>query len=235
MPEGVKAVLLDIEGTTTSLSYVHDVLYPYAGRRMREACGRASSDPRIAEAVRLLRLDYETEAGRGDATLPPFENGASFALWLMERDRKATGLKALQGLIWEAGYKEGRLKAHLFEDVPGALEAWKEAGVRVRIFSSGSVLAQRLLFSHTEWGDLSRFIEGYHDRRTGPKREAASYREIARQFGLEPAQVLFLSDVRGELDAARQAGMATGMTVRPGNGPQDPGPHPVRSSLLGSL
>jgi len=224
LPAGVGAVLLDIEGTTTPLSFVRDVLFPYARARLEAACARAATDPRVARALATLRREHAHETG-GDA--PAFGTGAPYAAWLMEQDRKSTGLKELQGLIWEAGYVDGTLSASLFADVPAALASWRRAGVRLGVFSSGSVHAQRLLFAHTDHGDLTGCFELWADTTTGPKREAASYAAVAARFGLEPERILFLSDVVAELDAARAAGLATALLTRPGNPPVDPGPHAV--------
>jgi enolase-phosphatase E1 len=231
LPEGVRAVLTDIEGTTTPLSFVADVLFPFAKERLEDACAvSARADPRFADAVRQLRQEHEAEQGSG-ATIPDFGDGSSYARHLMELDRKSTGLKALQGLIWEDGYRTGELKGDVYPDVPEALKSWKEKGIRIRIFSSGSVLAQKLLFGHTAYGDLLPYFEGYHDTTTGPKREARAYAAIAEAFGLPPGEILFLSDVVEELDAAREAGMRTGFFLRPGNKPADPGGHPTYSSF----
>jgi enolase-phosphatase E1 len=224
LPEGVRAVLTDIEGTTTPLSFVADVLFPFAKERLEDAC--ASEDSRFIEAVRQLKQEHEAERGSGD-----FGNGAPYARHLMELDRKSTGLKALQGLIWEDGYRTGRLQGDIYPDVAEALKAWKEKGIRVRIFSSGSVLAQKLLFGHTPYGDLLPYFEGYHDTTTGPKREARAYTAIAEAFDLPPGEILFLSDVVEELDAAREAGLRTGLFLRPGNKPADPGGHPAYRSF----
>ncbi len=234
LPHGVQAVLTDVEGTTTSISFVYDVLFPYAEARLEEAC--ASPGPEIAGAVERLRSEYEEDIRQGAVVPelgPDFGNGAPYARHLMSLDRKSTGLKALQGLIWDEGYRSGALRSHVFPDVPGALAAWQGAGIRLRVFSSGSVKAQQLLFGHTEYGDLSGLFEGFHDTTTGPKQEAASYRAIAAAFGLPPEAILFLSDVRGELDAAAEAGLLTGMVVRPGNRPADPGAHTVYTSFDG--
>jgi enolase-phosphatase E1 len=228
LPEGVRAVLTDIEGTTTPLSFVADVLFPFAKERLEDAC--ASKDPRFAEAVRQLRQEHEVERGSG-AAIPEFGNGASYARHLMEQDRKSTGLKALQGLIWEDGYRTGELKGEVYPDVPEALRSWKEKGIRLRIFSSGSVLAQKLLFGHTAYGDLLACFEGYHDTTTGPKREARAYTAIAAAYGLPPGEILFLSDIVEELDAAREAGLRTGLFLRPGNKPADSGGHPAYRSF----
>jgi enolase-phosphatase E1 len=230
LPPGVQAVLTDIEGTTTSISFVYDVLFPYAEARLEEYCSKPDPGPELAGVLSRLRSEYEDEIRQG-ASVPGFGNGAPYARHLMSLDRKSTGLKALQGLIWDEGYRTGALRSHVFPDVPGALAAWRDAGARLRVFSSGSVRAQQLLFGHTEYGDLSGLFEGFHDTTTGPKQEAASYRAIAGAFDLPSEAILFLSDVRGELDAAVEAGMLTGMLVRPGNRPADPGSHTVYTSF----
>jgi enolase-phosphatase E1 len=223
----VRAVLTDIEGTTTPLSFVHDVLFPYARRRLDAAC--ASGDPRFAESIRKLREEYDEEGSA--AGLPAFGDGAPYAHWLMDRDRKSTGLKQLQGILWEEGYRSGELRAQVWPDVAAAFRAWKENGIRLRIFSSGSVLAQKLLFGHSDQGDLLPYLEGFHDTTTGPKQEARSYAAIAEAFDLPPADILFLSDVTAELDAAREAGMRTGLFVRPGNRPAEENGHAVHRSF----
>lgn len=229
---GVRAVLTDIEGTTTPLSFVLDVLFPYARRRLDAAC--ASGDARFAESLRLLREEHEAEksANVDDiADLPDFGDGAPYAHWLMDQDRKSTALKMLQGMLWEEGYRSGELKGQVYPDVAAALRTWKERGIRARVFSSGSVLAQKLIFGHSDQGDLLAYFEGFHDTTTGPKQVAASYRAIAEAFALPPGQILFLSDVTAELDAARGAGMPTGLLVRPGNRPADPNGHRVYQSF----
>jgi enolase-phosphatase E1 len=226
LPEGIGAVLVDIEGTTTSISFVYDVLFPYAAARLDEYCSRSDPEPELAEALARLRSEYEEEAGKG-ADLPPFGDGAPYARHLMAEDRKSTGLKLLQGVIWEEGYRTGALRGHVFPDVPPALQAWRAAGVRLRVFSSGSVRAQKLLFGHTEYGDLTPHFEGFHDTTTGPKREGASYAAIAAAYALPAEEILFLSDVREELDAAAAAGMRTGLVMRPGNRPVEAGEHAV--------
>lgn len=225
LPEGIGAVLTDIEGTTTSISFVYDVLFPYAEARLEEQLRRPDPAPELRDAVARLRQEHQEE------NLRDFGDGVAYARRLMALDRKSTGLKALQGLIWDEGYRSGEIRSHVFADVPGALAAWARAGLRLRVFSSGSVKAQKLLFAHTEHGDLSGLFEGFHDTTTGPKQEASSYAAIAEAFGLPSGEILFLSDVTGELDAAAAAGMRTGMLVRPGNRPADPGPHPVYSTF----
>ena len=213
-----RGVLTDIEGTTTPISFVHDVLFPYAEVRLEEACARAVSEPAIATAVEQLKKEHRQEADTGMGSAA-FADGAPYAKWLMAQDRKSTGLKMLQGLIWQAGYFDGSLKAQVYDDVPPMLSAWRQAGLRLRVYSSGSVLAQKLLFGHTNQGDLTPLFEGYHDTTTGPKMVADSYRKIADTYQLEPSGVLFLSDVSAELDAAKEAGMQTALLKRPGNQP----------------
>jgi enolase-phosphatase E1 len=230
LPPGTRAVLTDIEGTTTPLSFVLDVLFPYARRRLDAAC--ASREPRFAEALQRLMQEYEDES---EETLPDFRNGAPYAHWLMDRDRKSTGLKLLQGILWEDGYRTGELEGQVWPDVAEALRTWKEhgtGGIRTRIFSSGSVLAQKLLFGHSDQGDLLPYFEGFHDTTTGPKNSPASYAAIASSFGLPPGEILFLSDVTAELDAARDAGMQTGLLLRPGNKPAEANGHPVYRNFV---
>jgi enolase-phosphatase E1 len=229
LPPGTRAVLTDIEGTTTPLSFVLDVLFPYARRRLDAAC--ASGEPRFTEALRRLRQEHLQEEKTEREPVPDFGNGAPYAHWLMDRDRKSTGLKMLQGILWEDGYRAGELRGQVWPDVADALRTWKERGIRVRIFSSGSVLAQKLLFGHSDQGDLLPWFEGFHDTTTGPKQDPASYAAIADSFGLPPGEILFLSDVTAELDAARTAGLQTGLLLRPGNKPAEANGHPVYKSF----
>jgi enolase-phosphatase E1 len=226
---GVRVVLLDIEGTTTSISFVYDVLFPFARPRVREFL----EGPGGAQDRRALAEEHARE--REGA--PPWEGhvpedvaaAAAYAAWLMDRDRKSTALKALQGRIWEAGYASGALQSHLYPDVRPALERWHAEGRRIAIFSSGSVLAQRLLFAHTPAGDLTPLIAGFFDTATGPKREPESYGRIASALSAEPGAVLFVSDVAEELDAARSAGFRTALCLREGAPPASS--HPVVRSF----
>jgi enolase-phosphatase E1 len=229
------AILTDIEGTTTSIAFVYDVLFPYAAARLERTCARTDPDPDLQEALARLRDEHSGEATRAEDTAddppPPFGDGAPYARWLMAHDRKSTGLKLLQGLIWDEGYVRGEIRGHVYADVPPALAAWQAAGRRLRIFSSGSVRAQKLLFGHTDYGDLTPHFEGFHDTTTGPKQEPAAYTAIAAAFALPPGEILFLSDVTAELDAAARAGCRTGLLVRPGNRPAVAGEHPVYTSF----
>ena len=222
----IRVVLLDIEGTTTPIEFVHHVLFPYARARVRDFLRSHGSDPDVRADIELLRREYASERPR-PADLPSWDAEA-VVYWLMDRDRKSTGLKSLQGKIWEAGYRAGELKGkgEVYADVRPALAGWHDAGKRIAIFSSGSVQAQRNLFANTTAGDLSAFLSGYFDTTTGPKREAHSYQRIAAELRCRPEDVLFVSDVAAELDAAREAGMRTALCVR-GAPPETVNGHPV--------
>jgi enolase-phosphatase E1 len=217
---GVRVVLLDIEGTTTPIAFVHDVLFPYARKRAESYLLAAPDDPERDALVRHLHDEHARDQAAGEhppalAADHPRRAIVAYIHWLMDRDRKSTPLKALQGRIWEDGYRRGELKGDVYEDVPAALARWTRGGVRVAIFSSGSVLAQQLLFSCSTAGDLSRYLDGYFDTTVGAKREAASYRRIAAALDTEPKRMLFISDVAAELDAAREAGLQVLLCVRP--------------------
>ncbi|MFM1996880.1 MAG: Enolase-phosphatase [Planctomycetota bacterium] len=217
---GGRGILLDVEGTTSSISFVYDVLFAFARRHVAEYLARHGGDP----DVRAAALGIAAEVGLADASLDDAAGRARIAaaaIDLMDRDVKSTPLKALQGRIWRQGFESGELVAHVFDDVPPAVAHWADSGIDVRIYSSGSIEAQKLFFGHTAAGDLLPRLRGHYDTTTGPKREAASYRAIAADMGLEPREILFLSDVGAELDAARQAGMATALAIRPGNRPAD--------------
>lgn len=219
----VEAILLDIEGTTTPVAFVYQTLFPYARAHLRRFLDDQASAPAAGRVVEGLRreLTHDREAPR-DAGV------AAYVEWLMDRDRKSTALKDLQGLIWEEGYRRGELAGDVFPDVVRALEAWRGSGIDVGIFSSGSVLAQQLLFRHSSAGDLTPYLRWHFDTTTGPKTAHESYARIAGAIGVPPDRVLFVSDVVGELDAARDAGMQTALSVRPGNAPvPDPQGHRI--------
>jgi enolase-phosphatase E1 len=233
VPGGFRVALLDIEGTTTPVSFVQDVLFPYARERISAFVQAYAGEPEVSAAIQALRREHSAESG--DDVPPPWRDAdpGAYACWLIDRDRKSTPLKMLQGRIWEDAYKAGLLMAPIYDDVPKALARWTKNGREVAIFSSGSVLAQRLLFANTTAGDLTRFLSGYFDTTTGPKRDRASYERIAAARGKAPAEVLFVSDVPAELDAAREAGMRTSLCVRPEAAEPKPGAafHPVVRSL----
>jgi enolase-phosphatase E1 len=192
-----------------------------------------ATDPGVQADVAQLHEEYAAESPR-EAGLPPW-SAVDYVYWLMDRDRKSTSLKSLQGRIWEAGYRAGELRgrAEVYPDVAPALARWRAQARDIAIFSSGSVAAQRNLFANTTAGDLTSFIRAYFDTTTGPKTAAPSYARIAAALGRQPSHVLFLSDVGAELDAARQAGMGTGLCVRsPETAALSPGGgHPIIHSF----
>jgi enolase-phosphatase E1 len=226
---GVRVVLLDIEGTTTPIAFVHDVLFPYARRHLRRHLERASESTDLAEVLSLLAAEHTRDAGSDDP--PPAWRATSpddlrrsvehYAMWLMDRDRKSPGLKLLQGHIWEQGYRSGELRGQVFPDVAQRLRRWHAERLDIAIYSSGSTLAQRRLFESLPDGDLTPLITGFFDTAVGPKTSPASYIEICRALGRRPHELLFVSDVTTELEAARRAGLHVLLSVRPGN-PQQP-------------
>jgi len=225
-----RVYLLDVEGTIAPMSLVTDQLFPYARRRFAIFLERSRKDEKVRADLRLLADENRAETGEGvprlpevlapaDVESPRFRLDAMvYLMWLMDRDRKSTALKSLQGKIWKAGFESGELKGTLFDDVPEALRRWSKDGL-VAIYSSGSVDAQKLLFRHSIFGDLSALIAGYFDTRTGPKMESASYAAIAAAMEVGPQEMLFFSDSVRELDAGRVAGCDTRLVVRAGNAP----------------
>ena len=220
----IRAVLLDVEGTTTSISFVRERLFPLARHGLRAFVRTRAGEPAVAalleEVTRLAREEGSAQASAIDP-LDVLER------W-MDADRKVTPLKALQGLLWEEAYRAGTLLGHVYDDVPGALRAWRARGLRLLVFSSGSVQAQRSLFAHTAAGDLTTLFEGWFDTNVGPKTDPASYAEIARRQDLAPAEILFLSDSEAELDAAHAAGLRT---VAVDRGERRLGAHPLATRL----
>jgi enolase-phosphatase E1 len=203
----IRAILLDIEGTTSSIDFVHDTLFPYAARELPGFIASHANEPDVAS----LLDDVREEANAPEASVEDI--GDILAGW-MQADRKSTPLKALQGMVWKKGYDEGDFKGHVYPDTAPSLRKWANDGLALYIYSSGSVDAQKLLFGHSEAGDLRPLISAYFDTRVGPKQEASSYRRIIESLELGPERILFLSDVAAELDAAAQAGMQTMQLVR---------------------
>jgi enolase-phosphatase E1 len=222
-------VLLDIEGTTTPIEFVHKTLFGYARARLNEFLQRHWRDSEVGSDVARLKAEHSTESA--EPAPPPWRDEASAVVaylhWLMDRDRKSTGLKSLQGKIWEEGYRAGELKSEVYPDVLPAFERWRNEGIDIAIFSSGSVQAQRSLFGNTAAGDLTRFIRSYFDTTTGPKAAPQSYEEIAAALGRSSPKVLFVSDVTAELDAALAAGMRTALCIRPPGTPPSTAAHQV--------
>ena len=227
----IHAVLLDIEGTTTPIRFVYEVLFPYARRHLRRFVEWHAASPGHAPLYDRLRDEHAADRDAAEAVppwidQPPAARAGSilaYLEWLMDHDRKSTALKSLQGLIWEEGYRGGDLVGEVFADVPVALARWRAQGIDAGIFSSGSVLAQQLLVRHSSAGDLTSLLRWHFDTTTGAKTDPDSYRRIAASMGIPAASVLFVSDVAAELDAARTAGMQTRLCLRPGNRPPPPG------------
>ena len=206
----IKAIVTDIEGTTSSLSFVKDVLFPYARAELPEFVREHAGDTNI----KALLADTCREAGVTclcDSNLQPAID--KLIQWIDE-DKKITPLKALQGLIWKAGYDKGDFKGHLYPDAIANLKAWHSRGIALYVYSSGSVLAQKLLFGHTDDGDLTPLFSGFFDTNTGGKKEVESYRKIAEKAGFPADSLLFLSDIKEELDAAKAAGFHTTWLTR---------------------
>lgn len=202
----IKAIVTDIEGTTTSIDFVHQTLFPYAKlhlrKFLRDHAGDDAVQSELAEIERIENRDLSLD-----------EAADVLERWITE-DKKITPLKSLQGMIWRVGYERGELKGHVYPDTPKALRAWHTQGLRLYVYSSGSVDAQKLIFGHTDYGDLTSLFSDYFDTRVGGKREAAAYRAICKSIGLPTAEILFLSDIGEELDAAREAGLQTCQLVR---------------------
>ncbi|WP_416261648.1 acireductone synthase [Gibbsiella quercinecans] len=203
----IRAIVTDIEGTTSEIRFVHQVLFPYARAHLDAFIRQHADDAEVAAPLAALR----EELGQPDADLAQL----IAALYrFMDEDRKSTALKALQGIIWRSGYHHGDFRGHVYPEVAGQLAAWQQQGLKLYVYSSGSVEAQKLLFGYSEAGDLQPLFSGYFDTRIGAKRESASYRNIAGATEFAPDELLFLSDIRQELDAAREAGWHTCQLIR---------------------
>jgi enolase-phosphatase E1 len=238
----VQAIVLDIEGTTTPIAFVYDVLFPFARQRLSAYLADPDNAVALREILSRLRKEWAADLGPAAADRGPAKAGhhvrgdggegdgrkgdddvfdaQAYVEWLMDLDRKSPALKLLQGRIWEEGYRRGELRGDVFADVAPALRRWREAGLDVAIYSSGSELAQRLLLGTTSEGDLTPLIVRFFDTAVGAKQAPDSYQRIAGELRCPPARLLFISDVTAELDAAKAAGCQTVLCVRPGNRPQ---------------
>ena len=203
----IKVIVTDIEGTTSAIDFVHEVLFPYASKHLPDFVRKCQSDPDLEPILDSVR----NEAGEADADT---ERVIEILLQWIDADRKVTALKALQGLVWKHGYENGDFTGHMYEDAVTNLRSWAAAGIALYVYSSGSVGAQKLLFGYSDAGDLTPLFRGYYDTNIGHKREAGSYRNIAEDIGISATEILFLSDVAEELDAAAAAGMQTLQLVR---------------------
>jgi enolase-phosphatase E1 len=211
----IRVILLDIEGTTTPVDFVYKTLFPYASRKLESFLRENSANPKIGALIEDLRTQHELDEHNGlkppswrdDSEEERVRSSAAYGQWLIARDSKCTTLKSLQGKIWQQGYASGELKGQVYPEVPAAFERWKRKGKIIGIYSSGSVLAQQLLFRTTPSGDLTQHISLYFDTRVGAKTEAESYQKIAASFSEETKRFLFISDSAKEIEAARSAGM----------------------------
>lgn len=225
--DAINIILLDIEGTTTPVDFVYQVLFPYARLRIKDFLTERFSDEEVQTAIAQLHQEHlQDEANHlnppalsGETQREQIESLVNYIHWLMAADRKSTSLKTLQGKIWETGYRQGDLRGEVFADVPAAFERWHQQAKAICIYSSGSALAQELIFSHTTFGDLTRYISAFFDTNIGGKKEVESYKRIADRLNCSPPKILFISDATSELDAARSANLQTLCSVRPGNQP----------------
>lgn len=203
----IRCIITDIEGTTSDIDFVQQILFPYAQARLAETVFLENQNQEIAAALLLLR----EEISQPDATAAQL---LDILLKWVEQDKKSTALKLLQGIIWRTGYQKGDFTGHVYDDVIAQLAIWHADGLQLGVYSSGSVEAQQLLFRHSRFGDLTPFFQYWFDTRAGAKCSASSYRFIAEQLSIPPNQILFLSDIRQELDAANEAGWQTCQLIR---------------------
>ncbi|HEX3897024.1 MAG TPA: acireductone synthase [Rudaea sp.] len=215
----IKAILTDIEGTTSSISFVKETLFPYARKHLPAFIVTHGDDTGVRHWLHEAAKEADLVSATQDEMI------ALLQRWIDE-DRKSTALKALQGMIWEEGYRNGEFKAHVYADVPPAFKEWTDKGLAVYVYSSGSVPAQKLFFGFSEAGDVTATFSGYFDTEIGAKRDPDSYRRIANDIGVSAGEILFLSDTVEELDAARTAGMRTMLLARPPSTCPNGGPHP---------
>lgn len=204
----IRAILTDIEGTTSSIAFVRDALFPYAAQHLPMFVRAQANNPAVREQLQRVAQ----EAGLAENDFPAIVD--TLQLWIAQ-DRKATSLKALQGMLWEYGYRQGDYRAHVYPDAFSQLQQWHAQALPLYVYSSGSIQAQKLFFRYSEFGDMTSLFTDYFDTTTGPKQSTESYRAIVERIGLPAADILFLSDIAGELDAARAAGLHTCWLVRP--------------------
>jgi enolase-phosphatase E1 len=240
---GIRLILLDIEGTTTPMAFVHERLFPYARARLWTWLAAHDGMDDRRHVMELLRAEHAADRAREDS-VPAWPDDArdvidpavAYLEWLMDRDRKSPALKRLQGLIWEDGYQAGELRGEVYADVPDAMRRWRAAGIDVAIYSSGSELAQRRLFASTVHGDLTPLISGFFDTAVGPKTAPASYQRIVAALAHAAGETLFVSDVTRELRAAAESGCQVVLGIRPGNPDQPHGeafPHVSSFDAIG--
>lgn len=203
----IRAIVTDIEGTTSDIRFVHNVLFPFAREHLPAFVMGNQQQPAVAEVLNTLRAEIDSAQATVDELIAAL-------MRFMDEDRKSTALKALQGMVWRDGYLNGSFTGHLYADVLPALKTWQQQGIALYVYSSGSVAAQKLLFGYSDAGDITGLFSGYFDTHVGAKRETDSYRNIASQIGLPAHELLFLSDIHQELDAAQEAGWNTVQLIR---------------------
>ncbi len=213
-----QAILLDIEGTTTPIAFVHNTLFPFAKSRIAGYVQQNLSDLKfeIGQLAEECEADTDYEP---ELRIESANSVSDYMKFLIDSDRKSTPLKSIQGMIWRTGYESGDLVSVVYPDVAAAMIRWKEASKTIAIYSSGSVLAQQMIFKYSDQGDLTRYIDRYFDTTAGHKRERESYEKIAKELDLSTGEILFVSDIPEELDAAAQSGCQTALSVRDGNAP----------------
>jgi enolase-phosphatase E1 len=239
----IRVILLDIEGTTTPVEFVYQTLFPYASRKLESFLREHVQDPEIQSLIQDLRKQHDLDERNGVA--PPgwldnaeearLRSSVSYGQWLIARDSKCTALKSLQGQIWQQGFLSGELRGEMFPDVPIAFERWRRQKKIICIYSSGSVLAQQLLFRTTTSGDLTPYISVFFDTRVGAKTAGESYKKIAASFSHSPHQFLFVSDAVKEIEAAASAGMQAILCDRDGRESFSPAAGVVIRSFDGVL
>lgn len=203
----IRAIITDIEGTTSDIRFVHNILFPYARERLASYVREHQHEEDMKAVLADLRSEIQApQADISQLTETLFD--------FMDKDRKSTALKALQGFIWRDGYVNGDFTGHLYPDVLPAFKAWRQQDIALYVYSSGSVAAQKLLFGYSDEGDITVLFRGYFDTHVGAKRDVQSYRNIAAEIGKPESELLFLSDIRQELDAAKQAGWHTVQLIR---------------------
>lgn len=230
----VKAILLDIEGTVSPVSFVYDVLFPFARSNAKDFLDKHWNEAPVQAALEYMAKDAGFEKSRlwfVKETGEPKEIVLKEVYRLMDADIKATGLKELQGLIWKSGYDDKQLVSELFDDVPDMLEHWHQNEFDISIYSSGSIGAQKTFFKNTRYGDMTKYLKSHFDTTSGGKKESASYNTISNHLGKNQETILFLSDIVDELDAASKAGMKTALVLRAGNAPQRENAHQSIKSL----
>ena len=219
-----KVVLLDIEGTTSAIDFVHTTMFDYARNNLEDFLVSSFETKETIETLEVFAQDEKQPSLAAflvgtSSKAEKIDRIVNLASKRMKEDSKATGLKALQGLVWRKGFNNGELKGHIYNDVPDAFNRWKKSGITIAIYSSGSILAQKIYFANTIFGNLGTLISNHFDTTSGPKRISSSYENITNILNAKAGDILFLSDVTEELDAAKAAGMATGLLIRPGNKP----------------